>query len=622
MDKMKLNIQLFASQTILSEQRSTYGSPYAYYTVLVETSGRTASTTDIKVTVKGHLQYSSSTFGTGYTLTAGIYLNGSWYDFVIKNSSTVWSGTTVHTTETTFTVPTSVSASSITNVSFRVLRESSSGTSCRLNSTSCSDITLPVQPITPVTNVSGYIGSDTTISISPNYDGFNHTVIMTLGSISKSVDIAAGIRAVQYTISTDFYSAIPNSQNGIGSVTVVTKNGSTEIGRSTGGILSVNVNPSTNEPNLTLSVVDNNSVTTNLTRNPNVFIPRYSTGIATISASSKNSASLSKVYIDANNKTYNVSVSGSSVSTTVDLGTMTSGTINAYATDSRQIRKRETLNKTVIDYADLSADFTFTRPTPTGDKMQYIMEGIYWSGNFGDSSNSLTMQWRVREYPSGTFSGWQNVAYTLNGSGTTKTIYSGTTQGSKEQVEISNPVDTNGKWDYQKAYEFEIRIQDALNNKTITKRVSKGKPIYNWYEKNDENYFNVNGKFLINGQFPVRNIFSGTLLGGNSITLPDDITENSKLIVHARCNNVQDMTFIMDLYQNSSGNQQYVYGGNYNIAWDESSAADYYFIECRYTRETRAFDIPRTGFITITNQQYSPRLNNSSYFVYQIDVFE
>ena len=44
---MKLNIQLFAEQTILSNKQSTSGSPYVIYTVKVTPSNRTLSTVDV-----------------------------------------------------------------------------------------------------------------------------------------------------------------------------------------------------------------------------------------------------------------------------------------------------------------------------------------------------------------------------------------------------------------------------------------------------------------------------------------------------------------------------------------------------------------------------------------------
>ena len=62
--------------TILNNKKSTYGSPYCYYTVeYTNTANRTATSVDITFKVTSHLAYQSSTFGTGRTLKAQIYIN-------------------------------------------------------------------------------------------------------------------------------------------------------------------------------------------------------------------------------------------------------------------------------------------------------------------------------------------------------------------------------------------------------------------------------------------------------------------------------------------------------------------------------------------------------------------
>ena len=73
--------------TILSSRKSDYGSPYAYYTVDVSVSSRAPDSVYVSVTVTGRLQYSESTLGTGYGLTAGIYIGGSWHTWTLKAST-------------------------------------------------------------------------------------------------------------------------------------------------------------------------------------------------------------------------------------------------------------------------------------------------------------------------------------------------------------------------------------------------------------------------------------------------------------------------------------------------------------------------------------------------------
>lgn len=128
--------------TILSGRKSDYGSPYAYYTVDVSVSSRAPDSVYVSITATGRLEYSSSWLGTGYGLTAGIYIGGSWHTWTLKSSGSSWSGTGSHTASTGFYV--SVGASDtviLSGIKFRVIN--SGDNSAQLNETTlqqCSDI--------------------------------------------------------------------------------------------------------------------------------------------------------------------------------------------------------------------------------------------------------------------------------------------------------------------------------------------------------------------------------------------------------------------------------------------------------------------------------------------------
>ena len=130
--------------TILSKKKSTYGSPYAFYTCKVEEVSRTPTTVKLKITASGYLQYSNSWLGTGsgYGLVAGIYIGGKWYTWTLKSSSTKWSGTTSHSASTTITVDAAVAASALSGVKFRVLRSNTDYKPASLSATACSNIAI------------------------------------------------------------------------------------------------------------------------------------------------------------------------------------------------------------------------------------------------------------------------------------------------------------------------------------------------------------------------------------------------------------------------------------------------------------------------------------------------
>lgn len=132
---------------ILNNKKSTYGSPYCYYTVeYTSTSNRTATSVDITFKVTSHLASSTSSIGTGSqrTLKAQLYINGSWRaEQTLKASNESWSGTSNHTKTFTLTISDlSSSTTTLSGIKFKVnsgMSDQASG----LNATSCSDITIP-----------------------------------------------------------------------------------------------------------------------------------------------------------------------------------------------------------------------------------------------------------------------------------------------------------------------------------------------------------------------------------------------------------------------------------------------------------------------------------------------
>lgn len=131
--------------TILSKTKSSVGNPYCYYKVeSTSITDRTVNTVKIAVKITSNLASSQSHFGTGYTLNAQLYLNGSWSSNIqLKGSSDSWSGTNEHTKTATLTVSgLSATQTSITGVKFKVT-SSASDDACQLNSTNCNNITIP-----------------------------------------------------------------------------------------------------------------------------------------------------------------------------------------------------------------------------------------------------------------------------------------------------------------------------------------------------------------------------------------------------------------------------------------------------------------------------------------------
>lgn len=150
-----------AYQTILSEQESTYGSPYCIYTVKVQPSERQEESVKLTVQVTSHLYASDSHLGNGNTLTGKLVIEDT--DVIsipIKSSTAVWDGTAEHTATKTATVTAGVyGATEALKAEFSVT-STASGHSSGLNTVRCTNVTIPV--FTPNTGI--YIDNGSSIS--------------------------------------------------------------------------------------------------------------------------------------------------------------------------------------------------------------------------------------------------------------------------------------------------------------------------------------------------------------------------------------------------------------------------------------------------------------------------
>ena len=169
---------------LLTEKKSTYGSPYAYYNLDVSVASRTPDSAKLSVTVTAWLKSSQSWLGTGkgYGLVAGLYVNGTWHTFTIKSESETWRGTAKHTISTTINASAAASDASITGIYFRVLRTSGAGNAARLDQIKVGNIGIGSVTAT-------YGGVELTA------DGIEQTkATLKLSGVPKSVGYARTIR--------------------------------------------------------------------------------------------------------------------------------------------------------------------------------------------------------------------------------------------------------------------------------------------------------------------------------------------------------------------------------------------------------------------------------------------
>lgn len=150
-----------AYQTILTEQESTYGSPYCVYTVQVQPSNRAENSVSLTVKVTSHLYASDSHLGNGYTLTGKLLIEDKdAISIPIKSSTEVWNGKTEHTATKTAEVTAGVYGATEALKAVFSVTSTAPGHSSGLDSVRCTNVTIPI--FSPNTGV--YIDNGSSLS--------------------------------------------------------------------------------------------------------------------------------------------------------------------------------------------------------------------------------------------------------------------------------------------------------------------------------------------------------------------------------------------------------------------------------------------------------------------------
>lgn len=213
------------------------------------------------------------------------------------------------------------------------------------------------------------------------------------------------------------------------------------------------------------SVYDINSTTTALTGDNSIIVKGYSTIYADSGAKAQDGATLVSQSVSCGNKVVN----GASA-TFLNAPT---GSVQFTATDSRGNTGVLTVNCLVIEYVRLTCDIGNNTPTAAGD-FTLKVKGNYYNGSFGATTNTLTVQYRIK-FGGGDFGEWNTIPATINGNSYTAEA-------------------TMGGMDYQTTYTFEARAIDKLLTVYSTDDI-QSKPIFDWSSSD----FNFNVPVKYNG---------------------------------------------------------------------------------------------------------------------------
>ena len=229
--------------------------------------------------------------------------------------------------------------------------------------------------------------------------------------------------------------------------------------------LTKNLTIVNNTPTLNPTVIDVGSASTVLTGDSNKVIKGYNNMQVSSGAAVYKEATIKSQSVTCGGKTLNA---GSGKINYVD-----SATFVFSVTDSRNNTATKTVTKTLINYVPLTCTFDAKNPTADGE-MTLTAKGNYFNGSFGAVTNTLVVQYRIKQN-TGSYGSWTNLPATKSGN-----TYSAS-------IKLTG-------LDYQSTYTIQARAQDELQKiqglyvETGEKKF-KTTPIFDW---SDEDFnFNV-----------------------------------------------------------------------------------------------------------------------------------
>lgn len=355
-----------------------------------------------------------------------------------------------------------------------------------------SNVTLDKIPrASTVSCTNANIGSNATINIVRNSNSFTHTLTYTFGNLSGTIATKTSSTSVVWTLPTTFYSKIPNSNSGVGTITCITYSGNTEIGRKTCGFTAyvTNSNPIFN--NFTFE--DINSKTLELTGNNQTIIKGYSKVRATISSSNKataqNSATMSYYQLENAKGTYS-----SEADVIIEVDKFSNNKVNVAAVDSRG--NSTNVSKSIdnfIDYSDVIKDaLSLSRNNNgVGKFVTLNFNGVFWNNSFGEVDNTIKVDYLYKktnetEYTTGT------------------TVIEPTIEDNNFSFNglIAGDDEDNG-FEIQNSYDVIVIVSDKLSKATFTGIIGAGTPGIAFYK----NKVSIGDKYNTN--------LGGTQLWGN-----------------------------------------------------------------------------------------------------------
>lgn len=257
------------------------------------------------------------------------------------------------------------------------------------------------------------LGTNTTISITRDNSSYTHTLKYNFNGATGTIVTKTTQTTYVWTPPAGvFYSKIPNTSSGYGTITCETYNGNTLVGTTTCGFYAYAVKADC-VPTVSGSVVDSNEKTVALTGDASKMVQYLSKPKCTLTATAKNSATIKTIQIENP-----VGLVATTSPYTFD--TVYSKEFRFKATDSRGYSTTQIVEATgYIEYDPCYFDRVpvVARIESTSTTASATLTGYCFKGNFGKTDNAIAVKYRYKT-SSGAYGSYTSVTPTWNSDGT------------------------------------------------------------------------------------------------------------------------------------------------------------------------------------------------------------
>ena len=316
----------------------------------------------------------------------------------------------------------------------------------------------------------GSSGATLTVNTNRKASSFTHTIKVQCGSwswTSSARAVGASVNvSIPYSVIAQFSAT---SKTATATITCTTFSGTTQIGSAQTCSCTFQINTSVDHPNVgTATFTEGNARVAAIVNTPNTFVQGISTLVMSVPITASGSyTQLNKATVSngSDNRTYTLSGTSGTVSYTSVNNRTTWLTITAY--DKRGTTAVSKPSWTLLPYAPLTVTGTVGRTSATGSVAVGQVSGVAYGGDYGQSTNSLTISYRYKEHDSST---WIDGAETF-----TKALNDG-------QQTYTQAMTFSESFDYQKQYDVEFSVSDLFSTATYTAQLMQGLPILSWDE--------------------------------------------------------------------------------------------------------------------------------------------